>query len=76
MTARMAVSSIRLRKKALLAVTCVQMMKPMTAAPVNGAMRRAVCRDRWCISPVVFRHRNVAPCSRQISTKVMPVNTA
>src|SRR5262245_9112634 len=31
MTARMAVSSIRLRKKALLAVTCVQTMKPMTA---------------------------------------------
>ena len=26
------------------------------------------------MSPVVFRHKNVAPCSRQIRTRVMPVN--
>ena len=31
----MASSSITLRKKVLLAVTCVQMMKAMTAAPVK-----------------------------------------
>ena len=60
----MASSSIRLRKNVVLAVTWVQMMNPMTAAPVNGATRRASSRARWCMSPVVFRDRNVAPCSR------------
>ncbi len=76
MTASTASSSITLRKKAVLAVTWVQMMKAMTAAPVTGAIRRATCQDRSRMSPVVFRHMNVAPCSRQISTRVTPVNRA
>ena len=37
MTASTASNSITLRKKAVLAVTWVQMMKPMTKAAVNGA---------------------------------------
>ena len=72
----MASSSIRLRKNVALAVTWVQMMKPMTAAAVNGATRRASRQDRSRMSPVVFRHRNVAPCSTQTSTRVTPVNRA
>ena len=28
------------------------------------------------MSPVVFRHKNVAPCSRQTRTRVTPVNSA
>ena len=53
--------------------TCVQMAKPMTAAAVNGATRRASRPDCARMSPVVLRFRNVAPCSRQISTSVTPV---
>ena len=57
-------------------VTCVQMTKPSTAAAVNGATHRASRADRSYRSPVVRRQRKVAPCSRQISTRVTPVNTA
>src|SRR6266704_2617250 len=60
----------------VLAVKCVQMMKPVTATAVNGATRRAASQDRSRMPSVVFRHRNVAPCCRQISTNVTPVNTA
>jgi hypothetical protein len=56
--------------------TCVQIAKPTTAAAVNGATHRASRPDRSRRLPVVLRHRNVAPCSRQISTRVTPVNTA
>ena len=59
----------------LLDVTCVQIAKATTAAPVTGAMRRASRQDRSRMSPVVFRDRNVAPCSRQMSTRVTPVNS-
>ena len=55
--ARTASNSGTLRKKALLAETCVQVMKPMTKAAVTGATTRATRRDRWCMTPVVFRHR-------------------
>ena len=72
----MASSSSGRRKKVLLDCTCVQMAKPTTAAAVNGATVRAICRERACMSSVVLRHRNVAPASRQISTRVTPVNTA
>src|SRR2546421_8268570 len=34
-----------------------------------GAMRRARSRLRSCMSPVVRRDRNVAPCRAQISTR-------
>src|SRR5215471_12948470 len=74
-TARMASSSITLSQKPRPAVTWVQMMKPMTNAAVTGATRRATCQDRSRMSPVVFRHKNVAPCSRQTSTKVTPVHS-
>jgi hypothetical protein len=59
-----------------LVLTCVQIAKPATAAAVSGATRRASARDRSCSRPVVFSDRNVAPCSRQISTRVTPVYTA
>ncbi len=59
----------------VLDVTCVQMAKATTAAAVTGATRRASRPARSRMSPVVFRHRNVAPCSRQISTRVIPVNS-
>jgi hypothetical protein len=72
-TAMTASSSITLRKKALLAVTCVQTMNPITKAAVTGATARASRRDRRCMTPVVFRHKNVAPCSRQARTRVTPV---
>ena len=72
----MASSSSGRRKKVVLDVTCVQMAKPTTAAAVNGATVRAIRRERSCMSPVVLRDRNVAPCSRQISTRVTPVNSA
>ena len=58
-----------------LCATWVQMANPMTAAVVAGAMRRARPRLRSCMVPVVFRDRNVAPCSAQISTRVTPVNS-
>src|SRR5215472_6113034 len=74
-TARMASSSIGLRKNVALCATWVQIANPMTAAVVNGAMRRARLRLRWYMSPVVFRDRNVAPCSAQTATRVTPVNT-
>src|SRR5215472_7734696 len=76
MAAMTASSSIRLRKNAVPAVTCVQTMKPMTKAPVNGATTRATRPERASISPVVFRHRNVAPCSRHTRTSVTPAKTA
>src|ERR1700683_1642757 len=75
-TASTASSSTGLRKKVVLEVTCVQIMKATTAAPVSGATRRARRPERWLMSPVVFRDRNVAPCSRQISTRVIPVSSA
>jgi hypothetical protein len=56
--------------------TCVQIAKAITAAAVNGATRRASSPDRSRMLPVVFRVRNVAPCSRQSSTRVTPVSTA
>ena len=56
-------------------VTCVQIAKATTAAAVTGATRRASRPARSRMSSVVFRDRNVAPCSRQISTRVTPVNT-
>ena len=59
----------------MLAVTWVQMMKPMTKAPVNGAIRRARAGIARASSPVVFRDKNVAPCSAQTRTKVTPVHT-
>ena len=61
MAASTASSSITLRKNVVLAVTCVQMMKPMTAAVVKGTTRRAASQDRSRMRSVVFRHRNVAP---------------
>src|SRR5450755_66943 len=76
MAASTASSSIGLRKNVLRAVTCVQITKATTAAPVTGATRRATRPERSRMSPVVFRHRNVAPCSRQISTRVTPVSSA
>src|SRR5215472_8240751 len=74
-TARMASTSIRLSQKALPAVTWVQMMNPVTNAAVTGARRRASCQDRSRMSSVVFRHRNVAPCSAQTRTRVRPVHS-
>jgi len=56
--------------------TCVQIANAMTAAAVNGATQRASRPDRSRMLPVVFRDRNVAPCSRQINTSVTPVYTA
>ena len=58
----MANSLTGLRKNVSLCATWVQMAKPMTAAALAGAMRRARPRLRWCMLPVVFRDRNVAPC--------------
>src|SRR6202035_5005261 len=72
----MASSSSGRRKNVLLEATCVQMAKAATAAAVNGATRLARSLDRSCMLPVVFSDRNVAPCSRQISTRVTPVSTA
>ena len=54
----------------------VQMAKAVTAAAVSGAIRRASRPDRSRRPPVVFRDRNVAPCSRQSSTRVTPVTIA
>src|SRR5580692_10191767 len=72
----MASSSSGRRKNVPVEETCVQIAKPMTAAAVNGATHRASRPDRARMPPVVFRFRNVAPCSRQISTSVTPVYTA
>ena len=74
--ARIASSSSGRRKNVPVVETCVQTAKPTTAAAVNGATRRASRPDRSCSSPVVRRDKKVAPCSRQISTRVTPVYTA
>ena len=41
----------------------------------EGATRRARSTLRTRMSPVIFKHRNVAPCNRQISTRMIPVNS-
>ena len=51
-------------------------MDPADPAAVNGATRRATCQDRWRMSPVVFRHKNMAPCSAQTRSSVTPVQRA
>ncbi len=53
----------------------VQAAKARITTAVTGAARRANAAACFRISPVVFRARNVEPCSTQMATRVSPTNT-
>src|SRR6185437_2093525 len=67
-TASTAAISTGLGSTPLPELTCVQMAKPSTSSPVTGAARWASLVACCRRPPVVFRPRNVLPCSTHSAT--------